>query len=239
MFTCPVSVFLSAPTPHPPTPPPPSFFFSFFLLFVALRHIGSKLPIRVNGTRFYIGNERFFLSGANTAWVNYAADFGNNQYSHSRQIFLQLLSNVSDAGGNSMSMRIQTTLGNSMSMRIQTTLGNSMSMRIQTTIGNLMSMRIQTTIGNLMSMRIQTTIGNLMSMRIQTALFLLPLFFSPADIFIFMKTHSLQLFRLFCFNTSLSLAGNSSRLIWVRHSNRKTNVSHSHLCVQYLCASTL
>ena len=64
---------------------------------------GKKLDIRVNQTRFYIGNERFFLSGANTAWVHYGEDFGNRQYDRSRQEFLYLLSNVSDAGGNSMS----------------------------------------------------------------------------------------------------------------------------------------
>ncbi|XP_070180562.1 mannan endo-1,4-beta-mannosidase-like isoform X2 [Littorina saxatilis] len=76
-----------------------------FLLFGPLACClveGSKLAITVNKTRFYIGNERFFLSGANTAWVNYGADFGNNQYEQSRQEFLYLLSNISDAGGNSM-----------------------------------------------------------------------------------------------------------------------------------------
>ncbi|KAL8576152.1 hypothetical protein ACOMHN_027807 [Nucella lapillus] len=74
---------------------------------------GRKLPITVNGTRFFIGNERFFLSGANTAWVHYGADFGNNQYSRSRQDFLYLLSNVSKAGGNSMRTWIHVDGGTS------------------------------------------------------------------------------------------------------------------------------
>ncbi|KAK7466634.1 hypothetical protein BaRGS_00037291, partial [Batillaria attramentaria] len=67
-----------------------------------LEMVNAKLPITVNGTRFYIGSERFFLSGANTAWVKYGADFGNGQYSASRDAYLQLLANISQAGGNSM-----------------------------------------------------------------------------------------------------------------------------------------
>ncbi|KAK7466626.1 hypothetical protein BaRGS_00037283, partial [Batillaria attramentaria] len=68
-----------------------------------LHATGTKQPIRINGTRFYIGNERFFLSGANTAWVAYGYDFGTgHQYQYRRDRYLELLDKVSKAGGNSM-----------------------------------------------------------------------------------------------------------------------------------------
>ena len=34
-----------------------------------------------------------------------------------------------------------------------------------------------------------------------------------------------------CFSTSWSLAGNSGRFTWVRHSSRKSRASHSYQCV--------
>ena len=36
---------------------------------------------------------------------------------------------------------------------------------------------------------------------------------------------------------SLSLAGNSGRLTWVRHSSRKSSATHSYQCVQNFCVS--
>ena len=36
-------------------------------------------------------------------------------------------------------------------------------------------------------------------------------------------------------STCLSLAGNAARLTWVRHSSRKSSVTHSYQCV-YICA---
>ena len=41
------------------------------------------------------------------------------------------------------------------------------------------------------------------------------------------------------FSTSLSLAGNSCRLNWVRHSSRKSSATHSCQCVQHFHLSKL
>ena len=39
--------------------------------------------------------------------------------------------------------------------------------------------------------------------------------------------------------TSLSLAGNSCHLTWVRHSSHKSSATHSYQCVQYFCVQTM
>ena len=39
--------------------------------------------------------------------------------------------------------------------------------------------------------------------------------------------------------TSLSLAGNSGRLTWVRHSSRKSSATYSYQCVVFLCVRTM
>ena len=41
------------------------------------------------------------------------------------------------------------------------------------------------------------------------------------------------------FSTSVSLAENSGRLTWVKHSNRKTSATHFYQCVQCLCVLTV
>ena len=43
-----------------------------------------------------------FLSGANLAWIDYGADFGNNSTSAKKCALQQYLKNVSSAGGNSL-----------------------------------------------------------------------------------------------------------------------------------------
>ncbi|PVD25444.1 hypothetical protein C0Q70_13100 [Pomacea canaliculata] len=54
------------------------------------------------GTRLVHNGQHIFLSGANTAWVSYAHDFGNHQYPSRRARFLDLMNKVHAAGGNSM-----------------------------------------------------------------------------------------------------------------------------------------
>jgi len=61
-----------------------------------------EAKLSINGSHFYMDEERVFLSGANQAWVNYGRDFGNNQYSKLRRNFSAVLDELADAGGNSI-----------------------------------------------------------------------------------------------------------------------------------------
>ncbi|PVD25441.1 hypothetical protein C0Q70_13097 [Pomacea canaliculata] len=72
------------------------------LVFLALA--GSALGgfLSRSGTDIWHNGERIFLSGANTAWVSYAYDFGNNQYQYRRDRYIYLMDKVKEAGGNSM-----------------------------------------------------------------------------------------------------------------------------------------
>ena len=51
---------------------------------------------------FVFGGKAVFLSGANLPWVNYGADFGNNQTSEVKCALRSAVANISEAGGNSV-----------------------------------------------------------------------------------------------------------------------------------------
>ena len=56
--------------------------------------------------------------------------------------------------------------------------------------------------------------------------------------FCFLTNHSNKFCLFVClFVTSLSIAGNSGRLAWVRPSSRKSSATHSYQCVQYFRVS--
>jgi len=49
-----------------------------------------------------LDGERVFLSGTNQAWVSYANDFGNGQYSQRKGEYERVLDELESAGGNSV-----------------------------------------------------------------------------------------------------------------------------------------
>ncbi|KAL4238580.1 hypothetical protein ACF0H5_003287 [Mactra antiquata] len=55
-----------------------------------------------SGKNFMKDGHRVFLSGTNLAWVNYARDFGNNQYNNVKAQMERYLSEIHAAGGNSI-----------------------------------------------------------------------------------------------------------------------------------------
>ncbi|KAK7466635.1 hypothetical protein BaRGS_00037292 [Batillaria attramentaria] len=76
-------------------------FLFFGVCFASLSEVRGQ-RLRVSGTHIMRGHDRFFLSGANSAWVAYGYDFGNHQYQQRRAVYLSMLDVVSQAGGNSM-----------------------------------------------------------------------------------------------------------------------------------------
>jgi len=70
------------------------------LLLGATYVVGGRLSIQ--GKKFMKDGQHVFLSGANTAWVAYGFDFGNDQYQYRRTQYIQKLDMVKNAGGNSM-----------------------------------------------------------------------------------------------------------------------------------------
>jgi len=58
--------------------------------------------VKINGTSLTYRDRPLFLSGANQAWSNYGADFGNNPSLQSKCALQTYLSRLSAAGGNCM-----------------------------------------------------------------------------------------------------------------------------------------
>jgi len=67
--------------------------------------------IRTQGTDFYYGNRKVFLSGANIAWVYYGWDFGNDNYAATRERLEQWIRDISNAGGNTLRMFVHVEAG--------------------------------------------------------------------------------------------------------------------------------
>ena len=68
-------------------------------------HAAATPFLRVNAsspTGLSYATRPVFLSGANLAWIDYGADFGNNSTSAKKCALQQYLKNVSSAGGNSL-----------------------------------------------------------------------------------------------------------------------------------------
>ncbi|XP_025105016.1 mannan endo-1,4-beta-mannosidase-like [Pomacea canaliculata] len=70
------------------------------LLFLTGLAVGGYVTRQ--GTNLIHNGQKIFLSGANTAWVAYGYDFGNNQYQYRRDRYIYLMDKVKEAGGNSM-----------------------------------------------------------------------------------------------------------------------------------------
>lgn len=88
-----------------PRPPPISTFLRnvkqlFYIPALRHRRAGSRLYVRDG--HFHYRNEMVFLSGVNQAWINYAQDFGNNNFKKSKSKFYETLKAVQAAGGNSI-----------------------------------------------------------------------------------------------------------------------------------------
>merc|ERR1719277_2963587 len=76
---------------------------SLLFFFLSCQHVAQAGYVTVSGKNLVHNGQKIFLSGANSAWVNFGHDFGNHQYQyHSRSRYLELLNEVSKAGGNSM-----------------------------------------------------------------------------------------------------------------------------------------
>ena len=58
--------------------------------------------LSISGSHFMLDGERVFLSGTNQAWVSYAYDFGNGQYSQRKGEYERVLDELQSAGGNSV-----------------------------------------------------------------------------------------------------------------------------------------
>nr|KAG5700876.1 hypothetical protein BaRGS_012283 [Batillaria attramentaria] len=69
-------------------------FFYIVLSVVHLLFMAHGGYISVSNNRLVHGSHRVFLSGANTAWVDYGMDFGNHQYPANRHVFQQMLRNL-------------------------------------------------------------------------------------------------------------------------------------------------
>ncbi|PVD25442.1 hypothetical protein C0Q70_13098 [Pomacea canaliculata] len=76
---------------------------SSVLVLVSLLGVVLGGCLRRQGTNIVDSHgHKVFLSGANTAWVAYGYDFGNNQYQYRRDRYIYLMDKVKEAGGNSM-----------------------------------------------------------------------------------------------------------------------------------------
>nr|Q8WPJ2.1 RecName: Full=Mannan endo-1,4-beta-mannosidase; AltName: Full=Beta-mannanase; AltName: Full=Endo-beta-1,4-mannanase; Short=Man5A; Short=ManA; Flags: Precursor [Mytilus edulis]CAC81056.1 endo-1,4-mannanase [Mytilus edulis] len=71
-------------------------------LAVLFASTGCQARLSVSGTNLNYNGHHIFLSGANQAWVNYARDFGHNQYSKGKSTFESTLSDIQSHGGNSV-----------------------------------------------------------------------------------------------------------------------------------------
>jgi len=73
---------------------------AFYAIFANNQCNGQFL--RVQGSNFFYGDQRVFLSGANIAWVYYGWDFGNGMYENTYERLEQWIRDISNAGGNTL-----------------------------------------------------------------------------------------------------------------------------------------
>ena len=59
--------------------------------------------LSVSGDHFVYNGEKVFLSGGSLPWINYAHDFGNNQWAGVKSQVENQMKMLRDAGGNTMS----------------------------------------------------------------------------------------------------------------------------------------
>jgi len=76
----------------------------FSCMLLAQVNLGETAEfLRVQGTNFYYGSSKVFLSGPNLAWYSYSYDFGNGQYNgHARQTYETWVDEIAANGGNSL-----------------------------------------------------------------------------------------------------------------------------------------
>ncbi|KAK3785915.1 hypothetical protein RRG08_033023 [Elysia crispata] len=74
------------------------------VLFVSEEVFASRLS--VSGNHFMLNGEKVFLSGGNLPWINYAYDFGNNQWAGVKSRVENQMKMLRDAGGNSLRLWI-------------------------------------------------------------------------------------------------------------------------------------
>ena len=76
----------------------------FALATLATAVVGDQpfLTVSSDGSSLEFRGSPVFLSGANQPWINYGADFGNNQTQGAQCNLYEYVNNVSAAGGNSM-----------------------------------------------------------------------------------------------------------------------------------------
>ncbi|GFR82385.1 endo-1,4-beta-mannanase 1 [Elysia marginata] len=65
---------------------------------------GSRL--KVSGNQIQFKGQKVFLSGGNLPWINYAHDFGNNQWSGIKHRVEKQMKMLRDAGGNTLRLWI-------------------------------------------------------------------------------------------------------------------------------------
>ncbi|GFR71926.1 endo-1,4-beta-mannanase 1 [Elysia marginata] len=78
--------------------------FTLVVLCTSVEVIGSRLS--VSGNHFMLNGEHVFLSGGNLPWIQYAYDFGNNQWAGVKTSMENEMKLLRDAGGNTLRLWI-------------------------------------------------------------------------------------------------------------------------------------